>query len=288
MYKNIRRTRLEWIALVIAVVVLAVGLAYALRAWPVSWGEIQWPWLAGVLLLGVPLIALANAYRFDLSFRLAGQQRRFGTLLRAAVLSSAANMLPLPGGLLVRIAYLQNAETGLRRATWITFTVSAVWIALACLMTALALAALGSYMLSAVMFGSGLLLTGWSLWSLSNLPGGWRVLLRLVPLETVVFAVQATRFLWCFFAIGYEGAWIQGLALSVANVSGAVVSIVPAGLGINELTAVLIAPFAGLEPGATFIAVLLDRVATILGLLMLACGLLVHRGRGKEVEVNRP
>jgi uncharacterized membrane protein YbhN (UPF0104 family) len=176
----------------------------------------------------------------------------------------------LPGGVLVRIAYLQTPEVTVRRATAITFGVASIWFALAALGTGGALtllqgAAVGPLLLAC---GAALVVAGWVY--LSRQADGKRVFFLLVLLESAVFFIQALRFTWCFSALGSQASWLQGLALSVACVSGAIVAIVPAGLGVLEMTAALIAPLAKLDPATTFLAVFLDRIATMICLALLA------------------
>lgn len=270
------RKRLERASLALAATGVAAGLWLGLHERSLLSAGLGWGWAMTVLLLGVPLIMIANAWRLALCFRLTGERRPIWFLLRASILSGAANMLPLPGGAMVRVAYLRSAQTPLVRATGITLASAAAWFALASVGSGAALILLDNRTVGGalLLLGGALGVTGWSYMSTFN--EGRRVYWLLILLESAVFVVQAFRFSWCFSAIGAPVQWLQGLALSVAYVAGAVVSVVPAGLGVVELTAVMIAPFAHLEPAATFLAVFLDRVCTMVGLL-LAAGILAWR-----------
>ena len=270
------RARLERPALLLAVGGLAVGVFLALRERPISLAGLHWQWLLALLLAGVPLVTMANALRLLLSFRLAGQSPPLAEVLRASVLTSAANLLPLPGGVLLRIAYLKGETVSTRQATAITFGVASVWFALAAFGSGVAFTALDRPLAGAVLLagGAGLGVAGGVY--LSRQRHGARVFAQLIALESAVFVVQAFRFTWSLAALGYPARWVQGLALSVACVSGAIVSIVPAGLGVLEASAAALAPLAQLDPAVTFLAVFLDRIATMLGLGLFA-GLLLPR-----------
>jgi hypothetical protein len=264
------RRRAERLALLIAAPALAAGLWYSVHQQPQIFDRLHWVWLLAVLLVGVPLITFSNALRFAVTLRLTGQRWRFPALLRASVLSSAANMLPLPGGLMLRIAYLRTPQTSLARATWITALSSGIWFAVAAGATAFAFWRLGHPLLGAGIGAAAIALAATCAGLLLRHPHGGAAALVLLILESCTFAVTATRFMWCFFALGAQVAWLQGLALSVAYVSGAVVSIVPAGLGLYEFAGSLLAPYAGIAPTLAFIAVFLDRIATLLGLALAA------------------
>jgi hypothetical protein len=273
------RRRLERIALLVAVPALVAGLWYSVQRQPQVFDQLRWTWLLAVLLVGMPLITLSNALRFSLTLRLVGQRWPFPALLRASILSSAANMLPLPGGLMLRIAYLRNAQTSLARATWITSLSSGLWFATAAGATGFAFWRLGHPAAGAVALAASAVILAVCTALLLRHPEGGRVAAALVLLEAATFAVTATRFTWCFMALGAPVEWVQSLGLCIAYVSGAVVSVVPAGVGLYEYVGSLLAPYANLAPTLTFIAVFLDRIATLLGLAIAAGAVLLQDRR---------
>jgi uncharacterized protein (TIRG00374 family) len=82
--------------------------------------------------------------------------------------------------------------------------------------------------------------------------------------------VSILRLALCFWAIGHPASISQAMAFSLSGVVGSAVSIVPAGLGVRELVSSAIAPFAGLDPAAAFIATATDRLVELVILLVLA------------------
>lgn len=90
---------------------------------------------------------------------------------------------------------------------------------------------------------------------------------QLVLIKNGLVLLDATHIYLCFLALGVAGSFAQASVLTASSVLGAVVSIVPARLGICEGAAALLAPFIALAPASAFLATSFNR---IVGLAIMA------------------
>ena len=110
---------------------LAAGLYFSVRSQPDLLARIDPRPLALVAGIGVPFIVVFNAIEFTLSAKLLGKRIPFFTAVETTVVGSAANMLPLPGGTMVRIAALKSAGSTYRHGTTVTLLIGLLWLSIA-------------------------------------------------------------------------------------------------------------------------------------------------------------
>jgi hypothetical protein len=219
--------------------------------------------MVGVIVLGVPLMTLANAAEYRVSGIIVSRTIGCAAALRIAVLSTAANLLPLPGGPLVRVKGLVDEGERPPRAVAVTLVMGGAWLA-----TSLLVAGLFADVepeIAGLLIGVGMLVGATVVAALVRL-----IRKRRAPLIAMVGGVElaatlATGFrMWLVaLALGFD-LGSGALVLGVAPVLGAAVVIVPAGLGVRELIASLAAPAVGLDPAAGFLIASVDRLAGML------------------------
>ncbi len=93
------------------------------------------------------------------------------------------------------------------------------------------------------------------------------MILSLVGIKSALVLMDALRIFTCFLILGLDGTFGQASVLTVSSVLGAAVSIVPAGLGIREGAAALLAPFVALAAASAYLSTSLNRV---IGLAIMA------------------
>ena len=91
-------------AMGLATVFLIVGLVYAYSLHPQVLQNLQWQPIVLLAVIGVPLTLALNAVEFRVLARLNRVQMPMVKALEVTVIGSAANMLPLPGSTIVRVA----------------------------------------------------------------------------------------------------------------------------------------------------------------------------------------
>lgn len=267
--------RLRRLALVVAFVIFIGGIGLSLHDRPDSFKNIEIRPILMITLVITPLMIVLNIFEFMMMARLVEQRP---TMLRASeitIFGTLANMLPLPGGMLVRIAALRTESTTTIKVTLATLFVFLIWIGVGFLWAGIWFARLRDPFIGVLvgLFGSSVLAsTFWGTVRFSRgriLPGAALIILRVGSV-----ALESARILAAVVALGEPANFAQASVLSVASVVGASLSLVPAGLGIREAAAAALAPAVGLGAAVVFLAASVTR---IIGLIVnaLVAGLLV-------------
>src|SRR6056297_183557 len=99
------RTRPAWqrILLVVAAMGFVLGIVLSIRAQPDLISGLRYQALIALALVGIPVTVFLNAEEFRLSARLVGQEFSRLTAMEVTIIASVANMLPIPGGTMVRV-----------------------------------------------------------------------------------------------------------------------------------------------------------------------------------------
>jgi uncharacterized membrane protein YbhN (UPF0104 family) len=258
--------RIQRIALVIAGTFFTIGLVASLLAKPNLLRALSWQPLVLLLTLGVPATVALNTTEVILTAAMAGSRLPVRVSLRVAIISGAANMLPLPGGPLVRIAAVKSAGASYGESTAATFAIALIWLGTAFgYAGAWIVAKVPILGLSFLMGGVSALIAG--LLTAVWLSKGWRMPLMAFTLKLALTVVDAARLWVCLSALGAVADFAQASTLAAAAVTGSAVSIVPAGLGVREGVSAVLAPFVGLSSAVGFLAVAINRLAGLTILL---------------------
>ena len=264
-------TLLAVVGLVLFIIVVGLGVAdYRRRDL-----EINVVLLALAAVVGTPVVLLANAAELTLVGRLVDVRLPYRTSLVTSVTASAANILPLPGSVLVRSWVLNRGGASVRQVVGATAMAGVAWLVATFSLTGLA-AVVGGF------------------------PAGWLLLAAaaagMVPLRLMVnrtghghpltvaalFGVEVTTVLaelgryWVVLAaLGVDSDLTIVSALVLANVLATATGLFPGGLGVRELIAGLLGSFISLPAGVAITASASDRIATsiVLGVILLGVGL---------------
>ena len=249
--------------LFVAAIGFAFGIVLSIRARPELISDLDYRPLIILALMAVPATVLLHAEEFRLSARLVGQDLSRVAAAEVTIVASVANMLPIPGGTMVRIAALKSGGARLRDGATATFLVSFLWVGIAFLYSG---AWLVSPLVSSARFlGIGFILFGAGILAVAVFLGvrmfrQRRTLAQLALVKLGLVLVDAARIYLSFRVLGAEGSFAQASVITVSSVVGASVSIVPAGLGIREGTAALLAPLIALPAAAGYLATSLNRL----------------------------
>ena len=100
--------RTQRILLGVATVVFLVGGWFAFKSLDVTLDQIRWVPMLIAALVGVPLTLVANTFEYLLSARMLHHRMHFMPALQLTTMSTAANLLPIPGAFLVRVQGLRT------------------------------------------------------------------------------------------------------------------------------------------------------------------------------------
>ena len=259
------------IVFALAALVFAAGLIVSFQAAPDIMSNINWTPFFIVMGLAVPASIVLTAFEMMLTGRLLMQDFSFAQAIKISILGGAANMLPLPGGTVVRIAALREKGAPIAHGLRATVIAGAIWLGVAFVFS-------GLWMLGfSVVAGSIMSLLGvialaagfiFGLRAYSN-PG---VLSQIALVKLTATVLEAVQIMLCLQALGIVADFSVAATLSVSGVVGSAVSIVPAGLGVREIVSASLASVIGLTAAYGFLAASLNRIASlsVLGALALA------------------
>lgn len=258
------KKRQRRIALVIAAFVFLVGGAFAIARLEIDASSIRWNRFVLLVLTGVPLTAIGKALEYDLSARLLGHRPTFRDSMTISVMSTAANLLPIPGSFLVRTEALHRMGSARSRAAASTLSIALLWIGSASAISGVILTTRTS--LGAVVFLAAgvvaLLAAFFTGRRHSQDPRRRnRLLLAGTALEIALLSVAAYRLLLAIDALAIPIGWTQAFVLTLSGVLASAVGVFPGGLGLREGLAALLAPLVAIPSSAAYVGAAIDRVA---------------------------
>jgi hypothetical protein len=211
----------------------------------------------------------ANMIEFRLSTALCSVEAKVVDSFRTAVLATAANLLPLPGGALVRLQAIRLRGGTLKSATTVTIGLGLIWLGVATGAASIAFAhgvdgvfRNAGYVLACFSSVAGVVLIG----RLS----GWdlRLVVGSIGVEVLTVAITVFKLVLVGNALHTSIQPDQAALLGVAPVVSTLVAVFPAGLGLREVLAATLGPVGGVPADISFIIVAVDRVV----------GMVVHGG----------
>lgn len=192
---------------------------------------------------------------------------------RATVISAyayLAEMLPLPGGAVVRAAALIQAGSAPRRSSALVIFTAILWISLAMFAAGLTLLPVSARFAMPLLSIGGLVGGAIFLWL-------WSIAGAAIALQTLAHRIAgilltALRLTFAFAALHMPIGVLQAFPFVLAILLGSASSVAPAGLGISESLAALAATASDYPAGIAFLAVGIDRLFCIGGCAVLALG----------------
>lgn len=251
--------------LLLALAIFVVGGWIALRRAQVDFAELDFGALAVLAVVGVPLTIAGKALEYRLSARVVGIFPSIGESLRVSIYSTAANLLPLPGSVVVRVGALKLSGARTKTAVGTTAYVGVVWLGVASLLAGLA--SLGRPVVGTVLLGGGVAgLTVAGLFLRRVVAQGGlrrRLMAATIGIEAASISAAAFRIALALRALGVTGGASQGFVLALSGALASSLGVFPGGLGIRELVAAGLGPLVNVAPAAAYLAAAVDRTIGI-------------------------
>jgi len=222
--------------------------------------EVNWSAILLMALIATPATLLLNAVEFSLSARLIGQSIPLARSMSVTIVGSAANLLPLPGATLVRLAALKSEGATLRSGLYATALLAILSLGLGFAYSGLAASLIDGSWYAIAIFCSGLAVTIFAWMVAREVFDDPSVIIGLTFARVALIMLDAARTYLAFVAIGADANFGQASVLTISTVLAAVVAIVPSGLGLREGIAAFMAQFIGLQPAEAFLATSLSRL----------------------------
>lgn len=263
--------RVQRLLLAAATITFIGGGWLAFASLDVSLADVRWAPLLVAALVGVPLTLLTSTLEYTTSARMLGHRSPLVPALRLTVVSTAANLLPLPGAFLVRVHGLRSMGSGYGKALGSTAVVGIVWIGVSAVLAGALLVPAGSLIAAAALLVVGVPLLGlahvWLRRSVSDVAERRRIAGILVLVEVLAVLMNAGRLVLILIGLNVDASLNQTLVLAVSSSLAAAAGILPGGFGLRELIAAALAPLVGLPAAAGFVAPAINRV---MGIVILA------------------
>ena len=279
-----RRDHLRGYGLALALLVFAGGLVWSVNSVPDLGDRIRFAPLLLLLVIGAPVGTLLNSVEMYAISRIAGGPMTWRTSFEITVYTSAANMLPLPGGAIAKLAAMKVHGVGIARGSTMIVLSAAIWGGLAFLYSGGALLWLGHGRVAAAfaLAGLGLLLLGG--FGFARF-GKWRLVGVIALMRIVSFPLEAFRYMLALIAVGASVGFVQSSIFVVASFIASLVVFAPSGLGVGESTAALLSSLIGISAALGFVAAALGRVVRLTGLSLIVGALLLFR---RSTDAPRP
>lgn len=276
--------------LLVGAVVLFAGAAYlGIRNFPRGIDDLRWVPLVAGALGGLPPTLVLNAVEYRTMARIVDRRVPWPRALRVTVVAAAANVLPLPGAVLVRVQALAELDVPYGRAASSAGIVGATWVSTTLVVAGLAQLTIVPIAIVAGTVGVGLLGLAFAYAWLYRRAGAGApgLAARLAVIETAFVAVSAARLLLILWGLGAEAGWSEAIGLTVAAALAATAGFFPGGLGLRELLAGGIGPLVGLPAATGVLAAVTQRLGSLLALAPVGLWLAMRRApRGGPSSVE--
>ncbi|WP_129792611.1 lysylphosphatidylglycerol synthase domain-containing protein [Sphingosinicella sp. CPCC 101087] len=273
-----RRDRLRKWGLALAFLVFASGLAWSLQSIPDLGARVRLAPLLLLLVIGAPIGTLLNSVEMYAISRIAGGPMTWRTSFELTVYTSAANMLPMPGGALAKLAAMKVHGVGYGRGSAMILLSSAVWGGLAFLYSGGALFWLGQERIASVFATLGLALLALGGFGFAHFAKP-RLVAVVALMRIISFPLEAFRYMLALTAVGASVGFLQASIFVIASFISSAVVFAPSGLGVGESAAALLSSLIGIGAALGFIAATLGRVVRLFGLSLIVGALLLINGR---------
>ena len=265
----------------IAATAFAIGLILSVRENPEIFNSLNFGYISLLVFIGVPATVFISTLEFLISGRILGVKLGLLYSLKVTILGAVANMLPIPGALIVRIGALKKGGASVTDGTIVTLIVTIAWIG-----TAFVLAGISTLILDRYFYAITFSIIAAISFLLCTVIAHLRYqldrsLVYLLITRLALVITDTVRIYLCFASLGIDVQLPQAAVFPIAAVMGGIVTIVPAGLGIREGMSAVLGTIVGLDPSASFLAASLNRMAGMVLIIAIAIGLTV-RERQKE------
>jgi len=189
---------------------------------------------------------------------------------RVTVLSSAANLLPIPGAVIVKTRALQKGGARLGVAAALTSAMGLVWLSVGGVLAGVLLAGTGDHpVLGLVLIAAGACVFVVAClvfaFQTTEMPTLQLVLSALV-VEISSVTLMTLRFFLVLHAIGFEGSLAQSAMLGATAIVASAAGIFPGGLGLREGLSSLTGPAVGLSAAVSAVVAAVERIVSLVAL----------------------
>jgi len=232
-----------------------LGLYYTANALSLNLNDLDAKPFLIIVFFTQPLLILFSSIEYTLCGRAVDVEMSLRDSMYITLSASLANILPLPAGLLVRGGYLVQQGGKLGEVSRILLIAGTMWLAVAMTVSG-AVISEPSISRIATILGAGMVLV---LMAYVTYLNQLRIALGFFLVRVVMVAIFALQLKLCFAILGEVISFRASAVYVVSGIAGAVISIVPAGLGLTEAFGAFLAKLDGASPAFAYIVLSLNR-----------------------------
>jgi hypothetical protein len=286
-----RSPRAGRIVLAIAFVLFVGATVIAIRNLPALPPGRRQPALFGVIAVLAALAIVVNGAEYALSARTLGGRVTLRDATRVSVLSTAANLLPVPGAAVVKTRALQRRGARLRIAATLTIAIGVIWVGVAALIAGILVAFTGhDGIFASVLTSIGIVVTivGAVMLATQKTQMSNRVLVGTAfAIEIASVALTSLRFYLVLRAIGFGRSLAQSATLAATAIIASAAGVFPSGLGLRELLSSAVGPAVGLSAAVSTVVAAIERVVSLAVVAVMALVImLIDRGDAPVPEAQ--
>ncbi|MEM9971974.1 MAG: hypothetical protein AAF762_12870 [Pseudomonadota bacterium] len=242
---------------VVGIAVVLIGAIWAVASLGLTWSDLSLFHLALNLFLLTPALLVVAALSFKITALALRRDVSNSLAIHTVAAANVAELLPLPGGALVRGGALVKLGAGVGEATRAVLLTALLTLALTVMLSGVALGMLSNALWYWVAVGA--LAAVFVVLGLLGRHVAPRYLPAMVAVRLVTLLLTVCRLVAAFGALGADLGWIEATLYAVAPTLGTAVGIVPAGLGVNEAIAAGLATIIAGPAATAFLSVALNR-----------------------------
>jgi len=283
-----RQPRWRVLLSTVAPAVLIAAMIWAWRSSDLSVDDLRLGPLLALAVVTSPASFALKAAEFTVAARIAGQQPSRRLAAETAVLSSVANLAPLPGSLMVTVQTLAERGSSYGSALTASAIPGVAWLGITGCVGGAAIIHRGAPGLGLLAGAAGFVVlaaTAVVFFRTVPAPHRFRLAAATVGVELGWLAISATRFLLAAAAIGVSLSLTQALSFSLAGAVTVAIGFVPGGLGLREGLIAALSPVVGLPARLGLLMGSIDRVVW-LGALAVAGTAVVASRRYRNERTN--
>jgi len=285
-----RSKHADRIVMAVATVIFVGGSIVAYASLPDPRPQPIWILLLLTAVVGVPLTLATNTAEYLVSLKLLRYRVPLEAAIRVSILAAAANLLPLPGSVLVRTHAIRRLGAKTGRALGVSTLVGVAWLATTAALSGGFLLIYGRIILGSVTASIGALLLVATFYLSARLDVARSAAFtgELFLVETASVLVKAARLYVVFRALGHQVDVDQVLALTMAAVVATASGFFPGGLGATEVLSAAISPLIDVPAALGLLVAAIDRLLGIVVLGLLSALLLTRRSDVLDEDVDAP
>ncbi|HEX2028783.1 MAG TPA: hypothetical protein VHF25_12385 [Nitriliruptorales bacterium] len=229
----------------------------------------RWDAVLILLVVGTPAMVAVTTAEFMVLARCVGERFSVRESVRVSLLSSAANLLPVPGAVLVRTRALRQRDTSYTDIGRAVGGVGLALVGVAGLFSGIVIFVANAVLgLAGIVVGGAAVLAATTVlrWQAGR-SGQTAPVAGVLVAETALVAVIAFRLWAALAALGYAVRPAQVGVLTAASVAAAAAAVFPAGLGLREVLAGAFSPLISLPVAAGVFTGSVDRLTFFAGLV---------------------